>query len=648
MAGRAGSSPWARAVRTPVGAAAAVLLVLLVTAAVVAPLTMHGAADTVHVAAARQVPSGRHWLGTDGLGRDVLARVLVATRLSLELALLATAIGAGSGVLLGALPSVLGRRLGRLGAGLINLLYAFPGLLLALFLVVVFGAGAAGAVLALGLASAPGFARFTQPLAASVTGSDYVAAARILGVRRWRMLLRHVLPNIAEPLLIITTISVGGTLLAFAGLSFLGFGVQPPGYDWGQMLNDGLTWIYVNPAAALAPGAAVIIAGVAFNLFGEAASAVAGVRVGRRLLLPAALADGAAADSGPAAGRVPGQTASGLALRVEGLTVGFPSEAGLVTPVADVSLELAAGEIVGLVGESGSGKSLTAAGIAGLVPHPGSASARRIEVSGVEVQSLSEADRKRLLGTGMAMVFQDPMSALNPALRVGRQLAEVAEVHQGASRRAAVARAVDRLRAVRINAPERRVRQYPQEFSGGMRQRAVIGMGLMGEPSVIVADEPTTGLDVTVQRQVLALLRRVCAERGSAVLLISHDISVVADLASRVLVMYGGRVIEELPSADLLGGAAHPYTRALVASVPDMAIDRDTPLATIPGRPPDPAALPPGCSFAPRCPLADERCRAERPPLEIVALGGRRAACWHPQAGEQAGHPARAFTSEDD
>jgi peptide/nickel transport system permease protein len=648
MANRARSSPWARAVRTPIGAAAATLLVLLVVAAVVAPLTMHSAANTVNVAAARQGPSASHWLGTDGLGRDVLARVLVATRLSLELAVLATLVGAGSGVLLGALPSVLGRRLGRLGAGLINLLYAFPGLLLALFLVVIFGAGAAGAVLALGLASAPGFARFTQPLAASVTGSDYVAAARVLGVRRWRMLVRHVLPNIAEPLLIITTISIGSTLLAFAGLSFLGFGVQPPSYDWGQMLNSGLTWIYVNPAAALAPGAAVIIAGVAFNLFGEASSAVAGVRVGRRLLLPAALIAGAAPETGPAAEGVAERAASGLALRVDGLTVGFPSPGGPVTPVADVSLELAPGELVGLVGESGSGKSLTAAGIAGLVPHPGTASARRIEVAGVEVQALSETNRKALLGTGLAMVFQDPMSALNPALRVGRQLAEVAEVHQGASRRAALARATDRLRAVRINAPERRARQYPQEFSGGMRQRAVIGMGLMGEPSVIIADEPTTGLDVTVQQQVLALLSQVCADRASAVLLISHDISVVAGLASRVLVMYGGRIIEELPSDALLDGAAHPYTRALVASVPDMTIDRDTPLATIPGRPPDPAAMPPGCSFAPRCPLADDRCRTERPPLEVVASGGRRAACWHPQAGPQAGQPARALTGRED
>jgi peptide/nickel transport system permease protein len=301
-----------------------------------------------------------------------------------------------------------------------------------------------------------------------------------------------------------------------------------------------------------------------------------------------------------------------------------------VAPVAGVSLELASGEIVGMVGESGSGKSLTAAGIAGLVPHPGVARAARIELAGQEVQGLTSARRKALLGPRLAMVFQDPMSALNPALRVGRQLAEVAEVHQGASRRGAHERAVDRLRAVRIGAPERRARLYPHQFSGGMRQRAMIGMGLMGEPTVILADEPTTGLDVTVQRQVLGLLRQVCADHGMAMLLISHDISVVAGLASRVLVMYGGRIVEELPAGSLLS-AAHPYTRALVRSIPDMQTDPEQPLATIPGRPPDPAAMPGGCAFAPRCPLADARCAAERPVLEPVP-GGGQAACWHPLA----------------
>lgn len=195
-----------------------------------------------------------------------------------------------------------------------------------------------------------------------------------------------------------------------------------------------------------------------------------------------------------------------------------------------------------------------------------------------------------------------------------------------------MARAVDRLKAVRIPAAERRARQYPGEFSGGMRQRAVIGMGLMAEPVLIVADEPTTALDVTVQREVLDLLRQVRDERDAAVLFISHDIAVVGEIASRVLVMYAGRIVEDLPVTALVDGAAHPYTRALVASVPDMGTDRQRPLATIAGRPPEPSAIGVGCSFAERCPFADETCRSTRPPLTSEPAG-HRIACWHPQNG---------------
>jgi oligopeptide/dipeptide ABC transporter ATP-binding protein len=240
-------------------------------------------------------------------------------------------------------------------------------------------------------------------------------------------------------------------------------------------------------------------------------------------------------------------------------------------------------------------------------------------------------DHRTLLGTSLAVVFQDPMTSFNPAHRVGAQLAEAARAHQHASRRDAWQRAIDRLRAVRIHEPERRARQYPFEFSGGMRQRAMIGMGLMGTPKLIVADEPTTALDVTVQRQVLEMLQEVRATEGVALILISHDVSVIAEVCDRVLVMYAGRIVEDLPSGDLGTGARHPYTRALVAAVPDMASDIDAPLATIPGQPVDPAHVPAGCAFAARCPLADDRCRTQDPPLETAA-GGSRVACWH--AGE--------------
>jgi oligopeptide/dipeptide ABC transporter ATP-binding protein len=236
------------------------------------------------------------------------------------------------------------------------------------------------------------------------------------------------------------------------------------------------------------------------------------------------------------------------------------------------------------------------------------------------------------------------MTSFNPTRRIGGQLAEVATHHQELSRREAMARAVDRLDAVRIPDAELRARQYPHEFSGGMRQRAMIGMGLMGTPALIVADEPTTALDVTVQQQVLDLLATIRDTDDVALVLISHDVTVVGEVCDRVLVMYAGRIVEDLPAAELATAARHPYTRALAAAVPHMETDLDQPLATIPGRPVDPADVPSGCAYAARCPLADAHCRTEDPPL-VTDTAGRRVACWH--AGEPLPVQALARTADD-
>ena len=614
-----GREQWKAALRNPVGAVAAGLLLVLAVLAVVAPLLWGDAAEETDPAALSQGSTSEHPLGTDALGRDILLRVLVATRYSLGLALLATAICVVAGVLLGVLPSVLGRRAGRLVTAAVNLAVAFPGLLLALFFAVIFGVGARGAVLAIGLAGAPSFARLVQTNVAAVAGRDYVAAARVAGVGRFRLIARHLLPNAGEPLVVNGTVMAGTALLSFAGLSFLGLGVQPPAYDWGRLLGEGLDRIYINPAAALAPGVAVVVAGLAFTLLGESIAQVVGVRaVRRRRTSEAGPEPAAAAEAEPDA-----------VLAADDLRVGFPARGGGWThPVDGVGLTVRRGETVGIVGESGSGKSLTALAVAQLAPDAAHVTAGRLEVAGVAPLGHPDAEVRDLLGTRVAMVFQDPMTSFNPSMRIGRQLAEVTRVHERQGRRAALARAVDRLRTVRVPAPERRAHQYPHEFSGGMRQRAMIAMGLMSTPELIIADEPTTALDVTVQRQVLRLLKDVQAGTGAAVVLISHDIAVVAQLCERVVVMYAGRVVEELP-VGRLGAAAHPYTRALLASVPDLATDRDRPLATIPGRPPDPADRPEGCAFAPRCEFADDACRV-RPGLSAVAPE-QRAACWHPR-----------------
>jgi oligopeptide/dipeptide ABC transporter ATP-binding protein len=617
--------------RSPLGFTATVFTVGVLALAVVAPILWTDEADAVDTSNILAPPSAEHWAGTDNLGRDIFYRVLVATRLTVRLALSATAIAVVVGLLLGTASFLLGRRPGRVVNAGINIAVAFPGLLLALFFAVIFGVGATGAVLAIGLAGAPAFARLTQTLVASVASRDYVAAAQVAGVGRVRILLRHVLPNISEPLVVNATIGAGGALLSFAGLSFLGLGVQQPAYDWGRLLYDGIQAIYVNPAAALAPGAAVLVAGLAFNLFGESIAKGLGVQTIGTQALPEAAAERSeapdVAHEAPATVSAPADTV----LDVRDLVVSFPGPDGPIRPVRGVSFSVRRGEAVGVVGESGSGKSLTALAVTRLVGDPGRVDAERLELLGSDLLAEDTKAQRHLLGTSLAMVFQDPMTSFNPTQRIGGQLAEVARHHQGMSKKEALARAVDRLDAVRIDQPEERAHQYPHEFSGGMRQRAMVGMGLMGEPALIVADEPTTALDVTVQQQVLDLLKAIREEDGVALVLISHDVTVVAEVCDRVLVMYAGRIVEDLPAADLHTGARHPYTRALVAAVPNMETDLDRPLAVIPGRPVDPADVPAGCAYAARCPLASARCREEDPPLESDS-SGRRVACWH--AGE--------------
>ncbi|MFD6433752.1 dipeptide/oligopeptide/nickel ABC transporter permease/ATP-binding protein [Streptomyces venezuelae] len=600
-----------RLLRHPVGLTAAFLVAALVLLAVIGPPLFGDRAAAIHPDRINQGADAAHWSGTDALGRDLLARTLVATRLTLGLAFLATLIGTCGGVLLGALPSLLPRRAGRLVVAAVDLLVAFPALLLAMFTAVVTGLGARGAVLGIGVALAPTFARLTHTLTASVAEADYIAAARMLKVPRHRVLTRHVLPNIAEPLILNTAQAMGSALLGLSAMSFLGMGVQAPSYDWGRLLNEAFGHVYVTPAVVVAPALAVALAGLGFMLLGDAfAKAASG---------------GAEPVGKPVAPVVaPARDAPDphAVLEVRDLTVAFP---GGVTPVRGVSLTVRSGDIVGLVGESGSGKSMTAAAIGRIVPYPGLAAAARTALCGADLDACTPAERRALLGSSLAMVFQDPTACLNPALRVGGQLAEVAALHDGASPADARARAVERLGQVRIKEPAQVVRQYPHELSGGMRQRAVIAMGLMGTPRLIIADEPTTALDVTVQREVLRVLRDVVDDSGAGALFISHDIAVVSELCDRVAVMYAGRVVEELP-AGALRRARHPYTRALIGSLPDMETDRSLPLTTIPGRQPSPADVGDGCPFADRCASVGERC-SSLPPL--VARGaGHQVACW--------------------
>jgi oligopeptide/dipeptide ABC transporter ATP-binding protein len=317
------------------------------------------------------------------------------------------------------------------------------------------------------------------------------------------------------------------------------------------------------------------------------------------------------------------------------LGVGFPRGDGVVWPVVDVSFAVHERERVGIVGESGSGKSLTALAAAGLLP-PGAA-VRADLARFEEVDLLRPIDRStnRRMATALTLVFQDAASALNPAMRVGRQLAEIPLVHESTSRAEAWGRAESALAAVRIPHPGLRARLYPHQLSGGMRQRALIAMSLMGTPKLVIADEPTTALDVTVQRGILQLLHRLSTELGVAILFISHDIAAVSQLCERVIVMYAGLVVETLP-ADRLGEACHPYTRDLVAAVPTLDQSREQPLVGIPGQPPPPTTELNRCPYVDRCAHATALCAESRPGL-LPIDSRHQLACWHPLTATKPG-----------
>jgi oligopeptide/dipeptide ABC transporter ATP-binding protein len=313
-------------------------------------------------------------------------------------------------------------------------------------------------------------------------------------------------------------------------------------------------------------------------------------------------------------------------LEVENLAVEFQTERGMLRAVDGVSLALQAGETLGIVGESGSGKSVTALSIMRLIGHPaGRVAGGAIRYDGKNLLGLSESEMRRIRGNRIAMIYQEPMTSLNPVHTVGEQIAEVLRLHKGASNAQAQREAVDLLRAVGIALPEKRAAAYPHELSGGMRQRVMIAMALACNPQILLADEPTTALDVTIQAQILHLVRRLKSERGTAVLLITHDLGVVAETCDRVIVMYAGRVVESGDVISIFENPLHPYTEGLLASIPRVDDARDE-LNAIEGVVPNLLALPPGCRFAPRCPLAAAVCREVDPSLVQLAPG-RSAAC---------------------
>ncbi|MFN9677777.1 MAG: ABC transporter ATP-binding protein [Betaproteobacteria bacterium] len=321
-------------------------------------------------------------------------------------------------------------------------------------------------------------------------------------------------------------------------------------------------------------------------------------------------------------------------LEVRNLRIEFPTRRGTLLAVDDVAFSIAPGEVLGVVGESGAGKSLTGAAIIGLLEPPGRIAAGEVKLNGLRIDNLPYDEMRKVRGREIGAIFQDPLTSLNPLYTVGQQLTETITTHLNVSQAEARRRALDLLLATGIPAADRRIDHYPHQFSGGMRQRVVIALALAAEPKLVIADEPTTALDVSIQAQIIALLKTLCREKQTAVMLVTHDMGVIAETADRVAVMYAGRIAEIGPVADVIHRPQHPYTKGLMGSIPSMTAQAER-LTQIDGSMPRLTAIPAGCAFNPRCPQATDRCRRERP--DLLPAGDSQAACWlHDATGGRA------------
>ena len=543
----------------------------------------------------RLLPAGSpgHLLGTDQLGRDLLSRLVWGTRTSLAVGVFAVLIAALVGTLIGLVAGYFRGWPETLLMRGIDVLLAFPYLLLALAIVAALGPGLRNAMIAIAVANVPFFARTVRGTLVGLAELEFVDAARLAGAGRARILFGELLPNVLPVVVIMMSTNLGWMILETAGLSFLGLGAQPPMADLGSMLGTGREFLTTAPRVAILPGLVILVLVIGINLLGDGLRDLLDPRDRGQMGSRPAEATDYRAETQPEPG------ADGL-LRVEALSTHFSRGAATCPAVDDLWFDLGAGERLAVVGESGSGKTVMALSLLGLVPRPGRIVGGRILFRGRDLLRMSGEQRRRLRGDRVAYIPQDPLRALNPVLTVGAQLVETMRAHRRISRKDARRRAVELLERVRLPRPLRQVEAYPHELSGGMRQRVVIAMALANDPVLLIADEPTTALDVRVQAEILKLMDGLCAEEGASLIFISHDLAVVARVCSRLLVLYAGQVVEEGTMEALLSQPAHPYTRALLACVPELG-QPDKPLTPIPGQPPPPEASSAGCRFAPRC-----------------------------------------------
>jgi peptide/nickel transport system permease protein len=612
---------WRTVRRYPLGAICAVYLVLLIAAVAAAHLLAPRDPSQQDLLRVLAGPSSASWLGTDQLGRDVASRLLFGGRAALLDVAIAVLTVLVIGVPLGLISGYLGGWVDRLIMRFSDLLFAVPGIIVLLMVVAIFPGNDPVAMITLGILHVPGLARIVRSATIACRDELFVRAASLSGLRTPAILRRHLLPSLAGPIIVQASLFAASALVIESGLSFLGL-LRPDsgGPTWGNTVAQAANVSGEDPWLLVPTGGIVALTVVAFSLLGDA---VRDATVGRSVP-PVTLR--ATPQRRAAAGGRPLAPASGL-LEVRGLSVSLHRGGADTTVVSDVSFTLRSGECVGIVGESGCGKSTTIKAILGLLPAGGRVTAGAVLFDGADLTRLPEKALSRLRGAGIALVSQDPQGSLDPAYTVGSQLREVIRRHSRMNRARADERALELLRMVRFPDPAAVLPRRAHELSGGMAQRVGIALALAAEPKVLIADEPTSALDVTVQAEILALLRELREQLGMAVILVTHDWGVLADICDRTLVMYAGQIVETGTIEQVYDRPGHPYTNALLASYPALAA-AGQPLPTIAGQVPQPGGWPAGCHFGPRCALASEECRQGQ--VQLIPVESNHAArCVH-------------------
>jgi peptide/nickel transport system permease protein len=605
--------------RNRVAVFGAALIGVIAVIALLAPVLPLADPDHTDLANRMAPPFSHHaLLGTDQLGRDMLSRLVWGTRVSLLVGVVAAVIAATIGSTIGIIAAYYGRFIDTALMRGIDMLMAFPYLLLALAIVAALGPSLTHAMIAIVIVNVPFFARTVRGTTVGLRRADFMAAARLSGQSSARIIAFELFPNVLPVVVVTASTSIGWMILETAGLSFLGLGAQPPMADLGGMLGDGRNLLEVAPHVATIPGIAILLIAVGVNLLGDGVRDILDPRLNSGGLARIRPATEVAPRAERLARLPPEGQEPGALLQLRGLDTRFRIGRSVWNAVSGVDMVVRPGEAIGIVGESGSGKTVTALSILGLVASPpGRIEGGEILFNGEDLLSLPAERLRAIRGDRIAYVFQDPLTTLNPLQTVGAQVMEAIRTHQRLRGKDAWARAVALLDAVGIPEPAQKARTYPHELSGGQRQRIGIAMALANQPDLVVADEPTTALDVTTQARVLKLLAELRRENDAAMIFISHDFGVVAELCDRVHVMYGGQVVESGPVRDVLQRPAHPYTARLLACVPRIGQGRHS-IQPIPGLPPPTNALPPGCAFAPRCTLAIAACRSGDIALAVV------------------------------